>query len=104
MNKMIMKDILRWKLPFYIASCLIGAFLEWAYGTFWAVIGTAPWIYSNSLHYTSLEGLPLWGLGAFVCISVYKAIFQRKARPLLGVILPTLLALFWIIVYTQFIA
>lgn len=85
--------------------CLIGAGLELAYGAFWSLVGTTPWVYPNSpVHYTSLEGLPLWGLGAWVCISVYMAIQWRSSRALLGVIPPIILGVLWIAIYAWFIA
>ena len=89
----------------YLSFCLVGAGLEWAYGTFWSLVGSTPWIYPNSpLHYTSFEGIPLWGLGGLVCVSVYRAITERKAKRLLGVVIPLILAALWILIYARFIA
>lgn len=89
----------------YLLFCLIGAGLEWGYGAFWNVVGTTPWIYPDSpIHYTSLEGLPLWGLGGFIIVAMYKAISWRKAKHLLGMIPPMILGVLWIIVYSSLIA
>ncbi len=86
----------------YLLFCLIGAGLEWAYGTFWSVVGVAPWIYPDSpLHYTSLEVLPLWGFGGLVCISIYKSIVDRVAKRLVGMIIPLVLAALWILLYSS---
>lgn len=68
----------------YVIFCLIGFTLEWCYGILWSKVGTAPWIYPSSpLHYTSLKVLPIWGLGGIVIVSLYRAISERSARPLL---------------------
>jgi len=84
----------------YIIFCLIGAGLEWSYGALWNIVGTTPWLYPDSpLHYTSFGGVPLWGGGGLVCISVYNAIIKREVKQLLGVIPPLLLAVLWIISY-----
>ena len=84
----------------YIIFCLIGVGLEWSYGALWNIVGTTPWLYPDSpLHYTSFEGVPLWGVGGLVCISVYNAIIKREVKQLLGVIPPLLLAVLWIIFY-----
>ncbi len=92
------------KLAFYITFCLVGASLEWAYGAFWGICGTTPWVYPNSLfRYTSLEGLPLWGFGGLVFISIYEALKRREPKLLMGMILPLALALLWIVLYTQII-
>ena len=86
----------------YLAFCLVGAGLEWGYGTFWSKVGVAPWVYPNSpLHYTSLEGLPLWGLGGLVSVSIYRAIVDRKAKRLLWAVIPLLLAALWIFFYSR---
>ena len=84
----------------YIIFCLIGAGLEWSYGALWNIVGTTPWLYPDSpLHYTSFEGVPLWGVGGLVCISIYNAIIKREVKQLLGVIPPLLLVVLWIIFY-----
>lgn len=86
----------------YLLFCLIGAGLEWCYGAFWDVVGVTPWVYPNSpLHYTSLEGLPLWGFGGLVAMSVYKSFMQRKAKLLLGTVAPLLLAALWVLIYAN---
>jgi hypothetical protein len=85
----------------YIAFCLVGAGLEWCYGAFWDVVGTAPWMYPNSpWRYTCLEGVPLWGFGGFVAIAVYRAVRDRSARRLLGAVVPLVLAALWILFCT----
>lgn len=85
----------------YVAFCLIGAGLEWCYGAFWDVVGVCPWIYPDSpLHYACLEGIPLWGLGGFVAISVYRTVKDRSVRKLLGAVVPLVLAILWILFYT----
>lgn len=95
----------KYHLSLYILFCLIGAGLEWCYGTFWSLVGTTPWIYSNSpLHYTSLEGLPLWGFGGLLIVSVYEFVMKRRAKLLLGVVAPLLLGVLWVLIHTQFIA
>ncbi len=92
------------KLAFYITFCFVGAGLEWAYGTFWDICGTTPWIYPGSLfRYTTLEIIPLWGFGGLVFISIYEALKQRAAKLLIGMMLPLALALLWIVLYTQII-
>jgi hypothetical protein len=84
----------------YIIFCLIGAGLEWSYGALWNIVGTTPWLYPDSpLRYTSFEGVPLWGFGGLVCVSVYNAIIKREVKKLLGVIPPLLLAALLIIFY-----
>lgn len=89
----------------YVSFCLIGAGLEWCYGTFWSLVGTTPWVYPNSpLHYTSFEGVLLWGLGGLVCVSVYRAFTDRRPKRLLGAVIPLVLAALWISIYAQFIA
>lgn len=85
----------------YIAFCLVGAGLEWCYGAFWDVVGVAPWIYPNSpFRFTCLEGVPLWGLGGFVAVSVYRAVKDRSARRLLRAVVPLVLAALWILFCT----
>jgi len=99
-----MRSYIRLSL-FVLAFCIIGAGLEWAYGMFWSLVGTTPWIYPRSpFQYTSLEGLPLWGLGALLCASAYRAIMEGKVKYLLGTVLPLALAALWILVYARFIA
>ena len=88
----------------YLSFCLVGTGLEWAYGAFWSLVGTSPWIYSNSaLHYTSFEVIPLWGFGGFTCVSVYRAITERPKR-LLGAAIPVILGALWVLIYARFIA
>ncbi len=95
----------KYYLLLYILFCLIGAGLEWSYGTFWSTVGVTPWIYPNSpVHFTSLEGLPLWGFGGLICILLNQAILQRKAKFLLGVIPLLVLPVLWILIYARFIA
>ncbi len=90
------------RLVLYFVFCIIGAGLEWCYGAFWDTVGTAPWAYPDSpLRYTSLEGLPLWGFGGLVCVSVYRPITDRRAKLLLGTIAPIILGMFWIVVYSN---
>lgn len=87
----------------YVVFCLVGAGLEWGYGAFWNIVGTTPWIYPNSpIHYTSLEGLPLWGFGGFIIVAIYKAITQMKPRLLVNILAPLVLAILWITLYTSF--
>ncbi len=89
----------------YLALCFTGAALEYCYGAFWNVVGNTPWIYPLSfLHYTSLEGIPLWGFGGFIAIAVYRTIRKRRAKELLKAIIPLLLAVLWIVIYANFIA
>ena len=96
-----MGKFLYW-LVLYLVFCIIGAGLEWCYGAFWDTVGTAPWIYTDSpLHYTSLEGLPLWGFGGLVCVSVYRATTNRRAKLLLGTIVSVILAMLWIVFYSN---
>ena len=86
----------------YFIFCIIGAGLEWFYGTFWDVVGVTPWIYPNSwLHYTSLEGLPLWGFGGLICVSIYTAVRQRSVRLLSGAAISLVLAALWILLYSS---
>ena len=83
----------------YVIFCLIGAGLEWCYGTLWNVVGTTPWLYPDSpLRYTSFEGVPLWGFGGLVCVSVYNTVMRKEAKQLLGVIPSLLLAVLWIFI------
>ena len=92
-------------LTLYLVFCLIGFVLEWAYGVFWNIVGTTPWIYPNSpLHYTSFEGIPLWGAGGLIIINVYFAIRRRKPRFLIWVIPLLVLNVLWILLYSRFIA
>lgn len=82
----------------YVLFCIIGTILEWSYGHLWSLVGgTAPWLYPNSpLGYTSLEVIPLWGFGGLICVSVYRALIEKKLRPLLGAGLSLILAALWI--------
>lgn len=80
----------------------MGAFLEWGYGIFWDIVGVTPWVYPNSrFTYTSLAVIPEWGFGGLICISIYKAVINKKARPLLGAIVPLILAILWIVFYSS---
>ena len=84
----------------FFIFCLIGAGLEWFYGAFWDVVGVTPWTYPNSwLHYTSLEGLPLWGFGGLICVSIYTAFTRRSVRLLFGAAISLVLAALWILLY-----
>lgn len=92
-------------LALYLLFCLVGAGLEWGYGKFWGIIGTAPWKYADSpLDYTSLEMVPLWGFGGLICVSIYQSFSKGKLKPLLGLIPLLILAAAWIVVYAQFVA
>ncbi len=89
-------------LLLYLVFCIIGAGFEWCYGALWDMVGTAPWIYPDSpLRYASLEGLPLWGFGGLVCVSVYRAITDRRSKLLLGAIPPIMLTILWIVFYSK---
>lgn len=82
----------------YVVFCIIGAGFEWLYGAFWGAIGITPWIYPDSpVHYTSLEGLPLWGFSGFICVSAYKTIADKRIKSLAGAIVPIILAALWIV-------
>ena len=86
----------------YPIFCLVGAGLEWCYGAFWDIVGVAPWTYPNSwLQYTSLEGLPLWGFGGLICVSIFLTIKQRSAKLLLGAGISLGLAALWILLYSS---
>lgn len=88
-------------LVLYLIFCLIGVALEWGYGTFWGLLDKTPWVYPDSpLRYTSLEGIPLWGFGGLICVSVYRAIVERKPRRLIVSLASLALAALWITVYT----
>ena len=88
----------------YVVFCIVGAGLEWCYGTFWDVVGVAPWVYPDSwLRHTSLEGVPLWGLGGMICVSIYKAAARRNAKWLLGMLISLVLAVLWIFIYSKVI-
>jgi len=90
------KDI----LVLYIILCLVGAILEWAYGTLWNLCGRTPWIYPDSvLRYTSFEGLPLWGMGGLICVVIYRAYSSRSWRMSAGILPPLILAALWVIFY-----
>ena len=103
-----MKDwqiTLAFRVIFFLVFAVVGTLLEWAYGTFWSIISTTPWVYPNSpLQYTSFEGIPLWGLGGLVGLSIYRAISDRKVGRLRGAIIPLILAAIWITIYSYFIA
>ncbi len=86
----------------YVVFCIVGAGLEWCYGTFWDTVGVAPWGYPDSgLRYTSLEGLPLWGLGGLICVSIYTAVSRRNAKWLFGMLISLVLAALWILFYSK---
>lgn len=88
----------------YLAFCLIGAGFELGFGIFWSIVGTTPWIYPNSfLHYTSLEGIPLWGFAGFITVAVYRASKCRSVRPLLTTIPLLILITLWILFCSCFI-
>ncbi len=92
-------------LAIFPIFCLLGFGLEWAYGVFWNIVGTTPWVYPNSaLRYTSFEGIPLWGFGGLAGFAVYRAITDRSPKRLLGMVIPLILSALWILVYAQFIA
>jgi hypothetical protein len=83
----------------YVVFCIAGTALEWLYGVYWDWLGDSPWVYGNSpLRYTSLEAMPLWGMGGLICVGIYSA-FRRGWRRLLWVIPPVVLAALWILVY-----
>jgi len=85
----------------YILFCLVGAGLEWLYGAFWDVVGVTPWTYPDSpLGYTSLEGLPLWGCGGLICVSVYRAFTGRSVKMLSGMVISLVLAASWVLLYS----
>jgi hypothetical protein len=87
------KDI----LTLYIVLCFIGAILEWAYGTLWDFCGRTPWIYPDSmLRYTSFESFPLWGLGGFICITIYRTYNSRSWKIAMGIIPLLVLAVLWV--------
>ena len=89
---------------YYLLFCLTGAGFEWCYGTLWSLVGIAPWIYPNSfLHYTSLEGIPLWGFGGFFIIAVHKAIHNKRPKELVVALVLLLLAALWIVIISAFI-
>lgn len=89
----------------FLVFAVVGPFLEWAYGTFWSIVGVTPWVYPNSpLQYTSFEGIPLWGLAGLIAFSIYSAILDRKLGRLRGAIIPLILAALWITIYSYFIA
>lgn len=82
----------------FLIFAVLGLLLEWGYGTLWSIVGVTPWIYPNSpLHYSGFEGMPLWGLGGIFGISLYRAITERKARDLLGMLASTILAVLWVL-------
>jgi len=86
----------------YVILCFVGAVLEWAYGTFWSVVGQTPWVYPNSiLRYTSFEGLPLWGVGGLICVIIYRAYTGRLWRLLLWILPLLLFAALWVTLYSM---
>ena len=89
-------------LILYPVFCLVGTGFEWFYGVFWDMVGVAPWIYPKSwLHYTALEGVPLWGFGGLVCVSIYLAVTQRNVKLLSGAVVSVALAALWILLYSS---
>jgi hypothetical protein len=87
-------------LILYIVLCFVGAFLEWAYGMYWSLCGQTPWSYPDSpMEYTSFEGIPLWGLGGLICITIYRAYSNRSWKILAWLVLPLALAAIWIAFY-----
>lgn len=97
----MLKTILQ-KILLYFLFCLVGFSLEWCYGAFWNVVGTTPWTYPGSpLRYTSFEGIPLWGVGGFIIISIYSAITQRSIKPLRSAVISVALGLLWIVLYSR---
>jgi hypothetical protein len=85
-------------LVLYVILCLVGTALEWAYGTLWSLCGQTPWIYPDSaLRYTSFEGLPLWGMGGLICVTIYRAYNGRSWKLLIWAIPPMALAALWVI-------
>lgn len=88
-------------LKIFAIFCVIGPILEWAYGKFWSVVGQSPWLYPSSpFEYTSLEGIPLWGLGGVLAAAVTHAIKQNNPRHLIVFAPTTVLAVIWILVYS----
>ncbi len=86
----------------YIIFCLVGTGLEWGYGTYWDAVGGAPWVYHDSwLHHTSLEGIPLWGFGGLICVSIYNAVTRRNIKLLSGMVISLVLAALWILFYSK---
>jgi len=88
-------------LILFVMFCIIGTTLEWCYGAFWDIVGNTPWKYPNSfLHYTSLEGIPLWGVGGLIAILIYKAVNCRTARPLFLIIPLLAFDVLYIVIYS----
>ena len=91
-------------IALYLLFCVVGAGLEWSYGQFWNLLGTTPWLYADSpLHYTSLEGVPLWGFGGLICVSIYLSLSKGKIRYLSGLIPSLVMAAAWILIYERLI-
>jgi hypothetical protein len=85
-------------LIFFIVACVAGTLLEWLYGNFWNLVGTSPWVYpGSSLGFTSLEVVPLWGMGGLICMALYKAINRRLAKELYLVGIAVVLAALYIV-------
>ena len=105
MQKIIWRGLeIMWKdyLILYPIFCLIGTSFEWCYGTLWNAVGTTPWMYTKSwLSYTSIEGIPLWGFGGLVCVSIYLSFNQRGVRLLSGAAISLVLAALWILLYSS---
>ncbi len=94
--------MLKTYITLFLVFCLIGAGLEWSYGAFWDVVGVTPWTYPKSgLHYTSLEGLPLWGFGGLICVSINEAVKRINIKSLSGAIICFLLSGLWILFYSH---
>ncbi len=93
---------LKYIIGFCVVMCIVGTGLEWAYGAFWSLTGTTPWIYPESaLRFTSLEVIPLWGFGGLVCAAIYEAIMRRIPHFLLLAIPPLILAALWILFWSR---
>lgn len=89
----------------FLVFAMLGPIFEWCYGKLWSIIGSSPWVYPNSiLEYTSFEGIPLWGFAGLISFSIYHAILDRKVERLLGAIFPMILAILWILIYSNLIA
>lgn len=89
----------------FLVFAVVGPVLEWCYGKLWSITGSSPWVYPNSiLEHTSFEGIPLWGFGGLIGFSIYRAILDRSLKRLLGAIIPLLLAVIWILLYSSLTA
>ena len=87
-------------LVLYVTLCLVGAILEWVYGALWSLCGQTPWLYPNSiLQYTSFEGLPLWGLGGLICVTIYRTYRSQSWKVALWIIPLLALAALWVVLH-----